>query len=694
MKKLYFLSIIFIITSCGGGGGGGSSPSPIAVPFSITLGLLSFSVDEDQSYNGSIAATANETVTLQYAITEQPSNGSITLSSDGNIFYNPNSNYFGSDQFKYSVTAAEKNVTKDATVTITVNAVDDPPSVLFLDQISYSEDTLLFEDNIEFRVQVSDIDTNISNLNFDILVGSQQISGLFAEDTGENANGRGTLSFSLASLNQAGLFEASIRVSDSSSSASLNFTSWFISNKTTVTIEQDDTPEDGFDGDDKTSKEYLVYQLSGSPTSKGRTKYLFVGDSLESQSDIDLYRKALIASVNKLNNSDAAEFFTDNYFTIFSAEPVNPDGTSPVGVRTGCYDWDEDVYCIGEIDDPIFDVLLPNNTLVSTLTRVDGRGVNSGYKNIQKIRDTNPESTSTTLMHELGHAHGYMGDEYRTDDDRDVSEYADLNVNTSTQNDLSLLKWHHHIDDLTNVLGKDIQVCYNYSDGTIGDWDDLGITLDDCDCLVNEWDSNGNFIRKNPSCSGVGRFEGNYYGLYDNFRPTFCSIMDSCSSGGYGKVNVEGFAVGSIQNQGFYDSADIGFTRNSSNENAGWQMTLDVDFDTSKVVLKWYVNGVEDTTKQNQTDVTFNRPSDNSVQIYTAKAIDLTGTITAEDDVMNHDDFYKGLFQSSFYWCADYTDGECLDWRYDPEPSEYSQFDYGFMRGPLGETWGINWAKW
>ena len=123
MKKLYFLSIIFIITSCGGGGGGGSSPSPIAVPFSITLGLLSFSVDEDQSYNGSIVATANETVTLQYAITEQPSNGSITLSSDGGMFYNPNSNYFGSDQFKYSVTAAEKNVTKEATVTVTVNAL-------------------------------------------------------------------------------------------------------------------------------------------------------------------------------------------------------------------------------------------------------------------------------------------------------------------------------------------------------------------------------------------------------------------------------------------------------------------------------------------------------------------------------------------------------------------------------------------
>ena len=79
--------------------------------------------------------------------------------------------------------------------------------------------------------------------------------------------------------------------------------------------------------------------------------------------------------MNKLYGSDAAEFFTDDYFTIYSAEPVTPDGTSPIGVRTGCYDFDEDIYCIGEIDDAIFDVLLPNNTLVSTLTRVQGRGL-------------------------------------------------------------------------------------------------------------------------------------------------------------------------------------------------------------------------------------------------------------------------------------------------------------------------------
>jgi|TARA_B110000902_G_scaffold239648_1_gene288488 hypothetical protein len=168
--------------------------------------------------------------------------------------------------------------------------------------------------------------------------------------------------------------------------------------------------------------------------------------------------------------------------------------------------------------------------------------------------------------------------------------------------------------------------------------------------------------------------------------------MDSCTSGGYGKVNVEGFAVGSIQNQGFYEEEDVNFTQNAAGDNEGFIITLDAIYDTSKITLKWYVDGVEDTSKQNQVSVTFNRPAGNGVEIYTAKAEDLTGTIIATDDVMDHTDFYDGLFQTSFYWCADLSNG--CDWSYNPDPSTYSDFDYGYMNGPLGVTWGINWAKW
>ena len=36
------------------------------------------------------------------------------------------------------------------------------------------------------------------------------------------------------------------------------------------------------------------------------------------------------------------------------------------------------------------------------------------------------------------------------------------------------------------------------------------------------------------------------------------------------------------------------------------------------------------------------------MEIYTAKAVDLTGTITASDDVLDNTDFYEGAFQSYF----------------------------------------------
>ena len=698
MKSFKFIALLVLLSSCGGGGGGGDA----SVPFAITLAPNSISVDEDNIFNGSFAARANEPVTLTYSLTSGTSNGQINISSSsGSVTYTPDSNFNGEDSFTYSVTASEKSVTQTSTVSITVNPINDPPSISIVSNNELDENSILFDQNPSFSVTYSDVDNSDDELSFSAKVNGQDVPSTFTT----SGSGSGDITLDLTSLTSAGLFDAEIIVSDGSLTGVDTYTTWHISNKTVVTISQDDNPEDGYDGGAKTQKDYYVYYLIGNPQSTGRTKYLFIGDSLDGNTDISLYRRALIASVNKLNASDASEFFGEDYFTVVSAEPVDPDGTSPVGVRTGCYDFDEDIYCISELDEAIFDVMLPDNVLVSILTKAVnpdsglGRGVNQGYKNIQRIRDTDPERTRHTLMHELGHAHGYMGDEYRTDE-RDLTDRG-YNVNTTTQSDLSILKWNHHIPDQLNVLGKDIQVCYNYGDGTIADWDDLGINIADCDCFINEWrtttDSNGNntytFVRKNPECSGVGLFEGNYYGLYDNYRPTFCSVMDRCTSAGYGPVNVEGFAVGSIQNQGFYDNDDVRLVKDAGQANVGFEIALDVEYDTSKITLKWFKNGVEDTSKQNQKTVIFDRPSDDSVEIYTAKAVDLTGTISASDDVLDNTDFYEGAFQSYFYWCAYDSNNRCSR-SYDPDPSTYSQFNYGYMRGPMGVTWGINWEKW
>lgn len=692
MNYLRSAIALLLIASCGGGGGGGPS-----VPFTLNLAPNNISTDEDTIYSGSLAADANEVVTLTYALTTQASNGQVSLSANGGaVTYTPNENFNGTDSFSYSVTAVEKSNVKNSTVTVTVNPVNDAPIVTITSKTNLTENNILFDQNPTFSLTYNDVDNTNDELTFSARVNNTNVPSTFTESN----PGIGDIVLDLTSLSSAGLFDAEIIVSDGSLSGSDTYTTWHISNKRVVTISQDDDPEDGFDGGAKTLKDYYVYYLVGDPNSKGRTKYLFIGDSLNGSTDINLYRRALIASVNKLNGSDASEFFSEDYFTVVSAEPVNPDGTSPVGVRTGCYDFDENVYCIGEMDTAIFDVLLPDNVLISTLTRVQGRGVNLGNRNIQRITESDPERTRHTLMHELGHAHGYMGDEYRSDE-RDLTDYG-RNVNTTTQSDVTILKWNHHISDQLNVLGKDIQVCYNYGDGSIADRDNLGITPADCDCNINVWresvDSNGNisysFVRKNEECSGVGLFEGNYYGLYDNYRPTFCSVMDVCTSAGYGPVNIEGFAVGSIQNQGFYNTSSYGFARDQeTNEINGWRMELDVEYDTSKITLKWFVNGEEDTSKENQTTVVFDRPVDDRVEIYTAKAVDLTGTIKAEDDVLDNTDFYEGAFQSYFYWCA-YDSNNSCSWAYDPNPSTYSQYNYGYMRGPLGVTWAINWEKW
>ena len=668
------------------GTGGTSSGSVTIRAFALTLASGEFSTNEDTEFDGSIAASANEAVTLNYAITSQTTNGSINLNSSGAITYIPNTNFYGTDNFDYSVTAVEKNLTKSATANITINAVNDAPSIIIDTYNNLNKENLIFESNPSYNVTFSDIDNDLSGLTFSASLNDEIIPSVFSA----LSDGYGSIELDLSSINRSGYLNAKLIVSDGSENASSSFNTWFIANKSTVTISQDDDRSDGFDSGTRTDKDYYVYELIGNSNSTAGTKWLFVADSLADETDVTSFRTALLESINLLNESDISSFFA-GYFDIVVAEPVEPDGTSAASIETGCYDWDEDVYCIGsgDIDTSIFQDLLSDNDLISVLTMQQGRGVNLGNTNIQQIKS----STSVTVMHELGHAHGEMGDEYRSDDDRDVSSYADLNINTTTQNDISLLKWNHHIEDELNVLGKDVLVCYNYGDGTIADWDDRGITVDQCGCFANEWsaspNSSGgyNFIRKNPECGKVGLFEGNYYGVDDNYRPTFCSVMDSCSSGGYGKVNAEGFAIGSIVNQGFEDDS-VGFISNTgSNSNDGFQITLNVEYDETKITLEWYKNGIKDETKTNQTSVIFSRPADNGVDVYTWRAVDLTGYVIAPDSVTDDNDFYEGLFNTSFIW----RDSTNEQWVYDP--NDQSLYNYGYMVGPLGGKWGINWGK-
>jgi hypothetical protein len=91
----------------------------------------SYSLDEDGTITvaaaqGVLANDADDQP-LTAVIVSEPANGdSFTLNSDGSFTYTPEADFFGTDQFTYQ--ASDGSLTDQATVTITVNAVNDPPS--------------------------------------------------------------------------------------------------------------------------------------------------------------------------------------------------------------------------------------------------------------------------------------------------------------------------------------------------------------------------------------------------------------------------------------------------------------------------------------------------------------------------------------------------------------------------------------
>jgi VCBS repeat-containing protein len=79
-----------------------------------------------------------DTITAQLAT--GPSHGTLTLNPDGSFSYTPDADYNGTDPFTYTAKDSHNILSVAATVSITVNAVDDPPVALG-DSMTVSEDS-------------------------------------------------------------------------------------------------------------------------------------------------------------------------------------------------------------------------------------------------------------------------------------------------------------------------------------------------------------------------------------------------------------------------------------------------------------------------------------------------------------------------------------------------------------------------
>ena len=81
--------------------------------------------DEDTVLEGSFDGSDIEGDDLTYTVVDQPSNGTITI--DGStVQFDPNNDWNGTDTFTYKANDGELD-SNTATVTVTVNAVNDAP---------------------------------------------------------------------------------------------------------------------------------------------------------------------------------------------------------------------------------------------------------------------------------------------------------------------------------------------------------------------------------------------------------------------------------------------------------------------------------------------------------------------------------------------------------------------------------------
>lgn len=639
--------VCFFCISCGGGGGSDSGNSPTVTPGStgstgstgssivFTLETLSFSVNEDQTYNGQLSASSNPATSLIFEITFQPNNGVVTLNnSTGAFSFTPSSNFVGNDEFTYRV-YGQSTYSSEQQVTITVTPINDAPEIIFPADLSLDQELLVNDDNkLLVPAVVTDIDNEIQDLTYSLQANEVDLPVTYLLESR-------FFEVDISALEEAGHFISSVTACDLEQACSTaSFSTFFVSN---LRIEDN----------------YRIYNLLGtySALSNRGTNLLIIADSFED--DLSNFRGVVSQSIrNILIDSEVSDFFKD-HFNIFVVEPVTFVGTetSLLDMNLGeCTDWNDDIFCWDEvklknIKDSLFSEV--NIDSIAIFSILDGRGVTSYDYGLPPTTAQRMDAYAyQTFMHEFGHSHALLGDEYISSDDReDSTNYeANYSANNTTNSDVYSLKWNHWIEDLTSVPGLD----------------------------------------PFAGLSSVGLFEGNYYGETGNYRPKHNTVMNNKENLRYGEVGSESFAIVSTQNQFGPWLTDFEFLEESE-VRSSVKISLLGKYDASKLRIEWYKNSEKVDSLTDQKEVIFTRPTVDEITRYTWKAVDLTGVITVAEDPFDVNDSYEGLFdyRPRFYsWNGSSWDGPFYS------PVDLTPYDYGVLIEVLGSSLFINWSLW
>ena len=134
------------------------------------------SLNEDNPYTSTITGSTNYKSNIKYEILTSTINGTSELTTTGNYNYVPNQDFFGNDSFTIQLTAERLDnnnvktgevLIKTMPISITVNPINDPPVVTITDDlVNFSNISLIRDDVINIKVNIVDVDNELSEINF------------------------------------------------------------------------------------------------------------------------------------------------------------------------------------------------------------------------------------------------------------------------------------------------------------------------------------------------------------------------------------------------------------------------------------------------------------------------------------------------------------------------------------------------
>ncbi|WP_199528734.1 Ig-like domain-containing protein [Pseudoalteromonas sp. bablab_jr010] len=153
---------------------------------SIELSILDNDIDVD-----------SELLTENVTITQAPKHGELTVNKElSTIRFTPHSDFFGTDSFEYSVKDEQSLMSNIATVTLTVNSVNDAP-------VAQNDTAVLLEDtshNINVLGNDSDVDGTLDKTSLEVVTqpehGNVQVNnGVLSYTPDSNSYGADTFTY-------------------------------------------------------------------------------------------------------------------------------------------------------------------------------------------------------------------------------------------------------------------------------------------------------------------------------------------------------------------------------------------------------------------------------------------------------------------------------------------------------------------